>query len=121
MNVVETSIILKNYVNRISKIFLKTKPETSCNFNTTILEEIDSLKTLSIKLYKKYISLSNNSIHEENKLKFCACICIWIIYKYIIDDDYISIDSICKLTNSSKEEIIAQEINICKTVDYNFK
>ena len=42
MNIVDTSIILKNYIRSISKKFLKTKPETPCNFNITILQEIDA-------------------------------------------------------------------------------
>ena len=54
-------------------------------------------------------------------MKLYACICVWIIYKYIIDDDCMSIETICNLTKYSKEEIIAEEINICKVVDYNFK
>ena len=122
MNNFSTSIILKNYINRVSKIFLKEKDIPNCSFDITKLQEQDTLKTMSLNLYKKYISLINNdTINDEKILKFRACICVWIIYKYNIDDDEIGLDSICNLTNYTKEEITAEEINICKTVDYKFR
>jgi hypothetical protein len=122
MDIVDTSIILKNYINRVSKLFLKEKDIPNCSFDITKLQEQDTLKTMSLSLYKKYISVMNNdTINNEKILKFRACICVWIIYKYNIDDDEIGLESICNLTKYSKEEIIAEEINICKAVDYKFR
>jgi hypothetical protein len=56
MDIVDTSIILKNYINRVSKLFLKEKDIPSCSFVISKLQEQDTLKTMSLSLYKKYIS-----------------------------------------------------------------
>jgi hypothetical protein len=110
----------KKYINYLSKQFIKTKPEVMNTTGISIIEEINALKTMSLKLYNRYIS---NIIIEEDDdiIKLNSCICVWIIYKYIIDDDEISIETICNLTNFDKQEIRKREINICETVDYKFR